>query len=138
MLCSSVYERPRPKSDDEQLTFYRKTLIQFFNYLSRKEAYVLPFNVFSKSHLQQSQSHMESLYDVAFSCKGMISARRFSSWHLTLQIRIFNCECLNRNSPLWFEISQALCFEVFERSSSNEQHRARSTSDTLASLWSSP
>ena len=51
---------------------------------------MLPLNVFPERHLQQGQSHVERLDDVALPGQGMVPPGRLSPWHLTLRIfRIF-------------------------------------------------
>ena len=46
---------------------------------------MLSLNVFSERHLQQRQSHVESLDDIALSRQRMVSPGRLSARHLTLE-----------------------------------------------------
>ena len=56
-------------------------------YLSWKETDVFSFNMLSKSHLKQGQSHVEGFYDVTFTGQRMVSPSRLSPRHLTLKRR---------------------------------------------------
>ena len=63
---------------------------------------MFPLNVFAEGHLQEGQSHVERLDDVALPGQRMVPPGRLSAWHLTLR------EKLLEYFTAWLEILQRL------------------------------
>ena len=63
---------------------------------------MLPLNVFPERHLEQRQSHVERLDDVALPGQRMVPPGRLSAWHLTLREKLFEY------FTAWLEILQRL------------------------------
>ena len=49
---------------------------------------MFPLNVFAEGHLQEGQSHVERLDDVALPGQRVVPPGRLSPWHLTLREKL--------------------------------------------------
>ena len=104
--CSSEFERLRPISMKVTNMYLlehpilnghvNERLIIFFTHLSREETNVFPLNMFAKCHLEQCQSHVQSLNNVTFPGQRMIPPGRLSPGHLALKLIV---KCSKDSKP---------------------------------------